>query len=367
MAVPSSGQLREYADIGTEIGVAQSNVSLRGMSQTAGFSAPDAMSEFYGYSSFDPTVNMTSVTWTGDTTSNRTFNIGFTPDFVWVKAVTAYINNAHFDVVRGDYNLLSSNNTAAQATSTNYLSIINNGFSIGSSFETNRAPYQYVAWCWKMGGTPEYNAGGTIPVMRSYNIANGQSVLSFTGNQTAGATVATGLSQPAELIITKVIGQNSDHIVHFPSESPNSYLAFNQTYAPISSTTRTITPSAWLNTLPNWSEVNRSGQLMIQYNFHSVAGYSKVGKYIGTGANQSINTGFPCRWLMIKSGGTVGDGVGDWHIMDSARGPISILRPNKNDPQIYYSIVSFTSTGFSLIDGPSLNESGKTFLYYAIA
>ena len=51
MAVPSSGQLREYADIGVEIGVAQSNVSLRGMSQTAGFSSPDAMSEFYGYSS----------------------------------------------------------------------------------------------------------------------------------------------------------------------------------------------------------------------------------------------------------------------------------------------------------------------------
>ena len=51
MAVPSSGQLREYADIGVELGVAQTNVSLRGMSQTAGFSAPDAMSEFYGYSS----------------------------------------------------------------------------------------------------------------------------------------------------------------------------------------------------------------------------------------------------------------------------------------------------------------------------
>lgn len=51
MAVPSSGQLREYADIGVELGVAQTNVSLRGMSQTAGFSTPDAMSEFYGYSS----------------------------------------------------------------------------------------------------------------------------------------------------------------------------------------------------------------------------------------------------------------------------------------------------------------------------
>ena len=54
MAVPSSGQLRLYADIGTELGVAQSNVSLGTMSNTAGFTDPDAMSEFYGYASFTP-------------------------------------------------------------------------------------------------------------------------------------------------------------------------------------------------------------------------------------------------------------------------------------------------------------------------
>lgn len=50
MAIPSSGELELYGDIGTELGVAQSNVSLHGMSQTAGFTEPDAMSEFYGYS-----------------------------------------------------------------------------------------------------------------------------------------------------------------------------------------------------------------------------------------------------------------------------------------------------------------------------
>ena len=49
MAVPSSGQLRLYADIGVELGVPQSNVSLGAMSNSAGFSEPDSMSEFYGY------------------------------------------------------------------------------------------------------------------------------------------------------------------------------------------------------------------------------------------------------------------------------------------------------------------------------
>lgn len=54
MAVPSSGELRLYIDIGTELEVAQSNVSLGAMSNTAGFTEPHAMSEFYGYSSAPP-------------------------------------------------------------------------------------------------------------------------------------------------------------------------------------------------------------------------------------------------------------------------------------------------------------------------
>ena len=49
MAVPCSGELRLYADIGVELGVPQSNVSLGSMSDSAGFAAPDAMSDFYGY------------------------------------------------------------------------------------------------------------------------------------------------------------------------------------------------------------------------------------------------------------------------------------------------------------------------------
>lgn len=49
MAVPSSGQLRLAGDIGLELGLPQIDVSLGAMSDSAGFSAPDAMSDFYGY------------------------------------------------------------------------------------------------------------------------------------------------------------------------------------------------------------------------------------------------------------------------------------------------------------------------------
>jgi hypothetical protein len=50
MALPGSGQL-SLGDIAGELGLSLSNLSLRDMSDTAGFSTPDAVSEFYGYGS----------------------------------------------------------------------------------------------------------------------------------------------------------------------------------------------------------------------------------------------------------------------------------------------------------------------------
>lgn len=59
MSVPSSGQLRLRADIALEVdgSATGDNVSLGTLSNTAEFTEPDTMSEFYGYTSFEtPTV-----------------------------------------------------------------------------------------------------------------------------------------------------------------------------------------------------------------------------------------------------------------------------------------------------------------------
>jgi len=52
MAVPSSGQLRLRADIALEVdgSATNNNVSLNTLSNSAGFTDPDAMTDFYGYS-----------------------------------------------------------------------------------------------------------------------------------------------------------------------------------------------------------------------------------------------------------------------------------------------------------------------------
>jgi len=49
MALQSSGAI-SLSDIATEQGISTTNMSLRSMSNTAGFSTPDSITEFYGYS-----------------------------------------------------------------------------------------------------------------------------------------------------------------------------------------------------------------------------------------------------------------------------------------------------------------------------
>lgn len=70
MALPTSGQL-SLSDIATELSVSLSNVSLRSMSSTAGFSQPDAVTEFYGYSAAPaPTPDSTKY-WDFSTITHR--------------------------------------------------------------------------------------------------------------------------------------------------------------------------------------------------------------------------------------------------------------------------------------------------------
>ena len=61
MALPTTGPL-SLNDIRIEIGASSTNVSLGAMSDTAGFSAPDAITDFYGYSASSCTSFLTNTT-----------------------------------------------------------------------------------------------------------------------------------------------------------------------------------------------------------------------------------------------------------------------------------------------------------------
>jgi len=95
MAIKSSGTLSLRYDIAAEINGQTSNISLRNLSSAVGFSSPDAMSEFYGYSAGPPppppgvvfgsfcygSVNAKSI----DVSSGKSFNGSFGSFFMFVE------------------------------------------------------------------------------------------------------------------------------------------------------------------------------------------------------------------------------------------------------------------------------------------
>jgi hypothetical protein len=127
MAVPSSGQLRLYADIGTELGVAQSDVSLGTMSNSAGFTDPDAMSEFYGYvDALAPSVTTNNISNIAET--SLTINGNITSDggatitergFYFGTNSSSPTNNTKYTVA-GTTGYYSNNRTGLNSGTTYY-------------------------------------------------------------------------------------------------------------------------------------------------------------------------------------------------------------------------------------------------------
>ena len=144
-------------------------------------------------------------------------------------------------------------------------------------------------------------------------------------------------------------------------------------------TNGSITTSAdWNNTSPTDSVftlgsgtgTNASGQDFIAYLFASLDGVSKVGSYTGTGAAQNIDCGFSsnARFVLIKRT----DNSGDWTVFDSERGIVAgndpYLRLNLTSPEeTGYDVIDPYASGFTINNQASLNLSGASYIFYAVA
>ena len=362
MAVPSSGQLREYADIGVELGVAQTNVSLRGMSQTAGFSAPDAMSEFYGYSSV-PSTQFKAVIYTGNGAPSKSITgIGFSPDLVIINNRPSAVSpTVPYDRVRGAGQWMPFYSTAQQYYYSTVVKTFDaDGFTVGNDVDVNGNGGSYVAWCFKAGGAAVSNTNGSITSQVS--ASDGFSIATWAGQfgSIAGSTVGHGLPGAPEMVIVKGTWTSTQWFVWHNAlpttrslrfDTDDSYLTF-----PAWGITSTTISSNWSTSNGNW----------LAYCFRSVAGKVKVGTYTGNGSGGTvINVGFQPSWVLIKSGAASGDAAGAWHFIDSARGT-NYISFTENVAEVNYNAVSFVSNGFRLNLSSDLNNNGKTFPYVAI-
>ncbi|MEK9695214.1 MAG: LamG-like jellyroll fold domain-containing protein [Candidatus Poseidoniales archaeon] len=308
--------------------------------------------------------------------TNDTTNVE-SPDLVWFKSRDVTHYHLLVDSVRGGYLGLTSNATDAEAA-VNGIQFVKNGVVIthDSSWNTiNSSGSDKVAWMWK-GGTQASNTNGTITSTVSANTDAGFSIVGYTGNNTAGATVGHGLSSAPEMIIVKNRGAADGWLVYHKgvaSDAETDYLGLNTTNNAIDSTVmwNDTAPASSVFTLGNYGGINNSIYDYIAYCFHSVDGFSKVGSYKGNGnANGSfVYTGFRPKWLMVKMSSAAG---GSWVLVDAERDPYNVtdegLFANSTASTNIGYAFDFTSNGFKARStSGQFNANNYTYVYLAFA
>jgi hypothetical protein len=329
-----------------------------------------------------PGENFNTVLYTGNGSTNAISGVGFQPDWVWGKRRDSTGNNWVFDAVRAAGNQLVTNNTNAEVTgSTEFASFDSDGFTVTSTAGSfNASGGSYVAWNWKADNTSgSSNTDGSITSTVAANPDAGFSIVSYTGNASAGATVGHGLSQAPDMIILKDRSGATNWSVYHASNTSapeTDALALNTTDATSDYLWWNDTaPTSSVFSLGAISNTNASGNNFIAYCFHSVDGFSKFGSYTGNGSTDGpmVYTGFRPAFVMVKRTDGVPD---DWYIRDSVREP-----ENPTDATIYADLsyaedtsggaayyVDFLSNGFKLKgSGGGFNASGGTYIYMAFA
>lgn len=386
MALPSSGEIT-IDDIRTELG--ETTGSLRSLSATAGFSSPDAMSEFYGYSAGPtPTDNFDIITYQGNgqQPAGPVLNFGFEADMIIVKGRNIAKSARIHDIIRGGAATLDTTTGTDETVVSTGLRVDFRESSTSSRIETasagwNSSGYNYVAYGFKGGGTGTSNTSGSITSTVSANQAAGFSIVTYTGNGTSGATFGHGLSSAPELVIVK--GRNTQYA--FPNwnvysnqlnggSSPQNYFLYlNTTDAEAASSSRwnNTAPTSSVITLGNSVNVNELNGTYVAYCFHSVSGYSKIGSYTGGGSTDvSVTTGFRPRFILVRST----DNTDYWTWFDAERSTSAsdfdnFLYFNSAEVEVpNIDAITTTSTGFTVTrNNARPNFSGYNYMYLAIA
>jgi hypothetical protein len=314
--------------------------------------------------------------YTGNNTNDRDITgLNFTPDFTWIKPRDYSGNHGLFDAVRGADKSIRSNQTRVEDTSPankDLDSFISGGIRVDQSnyIDTNSDGISTVAWNWKANGAGSSNTDGSISATVSANTTAGFSIVKWTGNGSAGATIGHGLGiTPKVVIIKRLSGSVQSWICKFPTAT-DGYLALNSTDA-ISASSGWLPVSSSLITLANsWTAYNNSGNDYIAYCFADKKGYSKFGSYIGNGNADGpfIYTGFKPGFVLQKRS----DSTSNWHIFDNKREPENVMdkfiTPNDSATEGTTTGFDFLSNGFkSRTSDHWNNQSGGTYIYMAFA
>lgn len=267
-------------------------------------------------------------------------------DMALVKALTTtgdWYNYARFM----DEKYLATNTTAAEA----------NASEAGFDF---------------MDGHIDANWGSGFPRSSMWKRAPGYfDVCAWTGNDTAGRTVAHNLGVVPEMIWVKNRSDSVEWAVYHKDLSQGYFLKLNVSDAAtgayvFGADSSNDAQSATNIILSSSNMVNELNKNYIGYLFATVAGVSKVGSFTISGSNIDVDCGFSngARFVIIKRT----DSTGNWFQFDTLRGfssgNDSTIFLNTTDSEQLADYIDPLSSGFSI---ESSSWANGNYIFYAIA
>ena len=276
--------------------------------------------------------------WVGNS-SNRSISLGFSPDFVWIKAASNGFNHQLFDIVRGANKRLSSNAHSQEATAANSLTSFNSdGFSLGTDGNgdvNGGGSTTYYAWSWDAGTSTASNTDGNITTNVRANQSAGFSIATYTGNGYANRTLGHGLGAAPAFVLIKdrtssqgwavlhtsagtlgtLDGGTNYKLLQLDSDAAARDASYNTIWHPTSTTVK-IGEGA---NSAHWT--NKSGDNYVMYAWAPIEGFSSFGSFDSNNStdNAFVYLGFRPRWVLWKRNSS----AGGWFIYDAERDPVN--------------------------------------------
>jgi len=331
-----------------------------------------------------PSDYFNTTLYTGNGGNGHTISgVGFQSDLTWLKSRSNAISHMWIDSVRGVNTVINSNTTDPETTFNCLDPWNSDGFVLSNNTNFNGDGVTFASWNWKAGTSFTNDASGTgigsLDSTGSVNDTAGFSIVSYTGNTTAGATIKHGLSTKPDVIICKA-RQNSGGAIEWVvyhkgiSTPQNNTLTLNSTAAKVD---RTI---AWNDTAPTSSVfsvgtwVGTNAQVpMIAYVFSEKQGYSKFNSYVGNGNVDGTfcYCGFKPAFILQKNTARAGSG---WGVFDATRTPTNVSKgmliasSNAVEDTSDASRVDFLSNGFKWRTTDNwFNDNGAEHIFMAFA
>ena len=311
-----------------------------------------------------------STIYTGNGTVDTALTTGtFQPDLTWFKNRGTTESHMWMDAVRGATYYIQSNSTAAEGNSSDKISAFTStGVTLGSGAETNENSQPLVCWAWKANGSGSSNSDGTITSTVSVDSTSKFSIVKWTGNSTAGATVGHGLGVAPSFMIIKNLGAATQWLTWWDFFANTEMMYLNLTNAKGTGQTylNSTTPTSSVITLGGGADENQND--MIAYCFAEVPGFSKFGTYTGNGVVDGafVYTGFKPSFVVIKRE----DQTTNWVVYDNKRdsyntGTKVLLPDNSASETSGTQKIDLLSNGFKLRSTGNNTNDSSPYVYMA--